>query len=74
MKEIIEIIKQVAKQNEKKIPLITISKKSHLRDDIGFDSFDLALLTVLIEEKFEVDIFEDEIIKTVGEIIEKLEL
>ncbi|RXP45413.1 acyl carrier protein [Lutibacter sp. HS1-25] len=45
----------------------------NLRNDIGFDSFDLAHLTVMIEDEFDVDIFEDGIVLTIGEIIKKLE-
>ena len=37
--------------------------------DIGLTSFDLATLTVVIEDEFDVDIFEDGIITNVGEII-----
>ncbi|AZQ61909.1 acyl carrier protein [Flammeovirga pectinis] len=43
-----------------------------LREDIGFDSFDLATLTVLIEDEFDIDIFEDGIVNTLGEIVQKL--
>jgi len=43
-----------------------------LRDDIGFDSFDLAQLTVMIEDEFDIDIFEDGIVSTVREILQKL--
>jgi acyl carrier protein len=43
-----------------------------LRDDIGFDSLDLAELTVRIEAQFKVDIFEKGIISTVGEIFDRL--
>ena len=43
-----------------------------LIDDIGFTSFDLAELTVRIEDEFDIDIFEDGLVNTVGEIIEKL--
>ena len=46
--------------------------KLKLRDDIGFDSFDLAQLTVMIEDEFDVDIFEDGIIQTVEEVINKI--
>lgn len=44
-----------------------------LREDIGFDSFDLAQLTVMIEDEFDIDVFEDGIIETVGEIINKID-
>lgn len=44
-----------------------------LRDDLGLDSLDLAELTVRLENEFGIDIFEDGIVETVGEILEKLE-
>jgi acyl carrier protein len=43
-----------------------------LRDDIGFDSICLAQLTVYVEEEFGIDIFENGIVNTIGEVIEKL--
>jgi acyl carrier protein len=46
--------------------------QTNLRNDIGLDSLDLAELTVLIEEKYGVDIFEKGIVETVGEIEHKL--
>jgi len=42
------------------------------REDIGFDSFNLAQLTVMIEDEFDVDVFEDGVVETVGEIIIKI--
>ena len=45
-----------------------------LMDDIGLDSLDLTLeLTVIIEDRYGVDIFEDEIITTVEQTLEKNE-
>lgn len=49
-----------------------ISLTTNLRSDLGLDSFDLAQLTVLIEAEFNVDIFQNQIISTVGEIMEVL--
>lgn len=43
-----------------------------LRDDLELTSFDLAELTVKIEDEFDIDIFEDGLVSTVGEIFEKL--
>lgn len=51
---------------------INIFRETSLRKDLEFDSLDLAVLTVKIEDEFNVDIFEDGIIDTVAEIIEKL--
>lgn len=55
-----------------KTELATLNNSTKLRDDIGFDSLDLAELTVHIEAEYGVDVFEDGIVETVGEIIEKL--
>ena len=49
-----------------------ISINCLLRDDLGFTSFDLAELTVHIEDEFDIDIFEDGIVSTVGDILNKL--
>lgn len=49
-----------------------ITDSSRLREDLGMDSFNLAELTVYIEDSFNVDIFEDGIVNTVGEIYQKL--
>jgi len=44
-----------------------------LREDLQLDSLMLAELTVRIEDEFGVDIFEDGIVQTIGEIIVKIE-
>ena len=49
-----------------------ISESTPLRDDLHFDSFAPAELTVKIEAQFGVDVFEDGIVYTVGEILHKL--
>lgn len=43
-----------------------------LREDLEFTSFDLAELTVKIEDEFDIDIFEDGLVSTMGEIFAKL--
>ena len=53
--------------------LESISEESSLRDDLGLTTFDLAELTVHIEDEFDIDIFEDGLISTVGEIYTKLD-
>ncbi|WP_291760905.1 phosphopantetheine-binding protein [Lysinibacillus sp. UBA5990] len=44
-----------------------------LRENLQLDSLMLAELTVRIEDEFDVDIFEDGIVQTIGEIIVKIE-
>lgn len=50
---------------------LTVATK--LREDLGLDSLQLAQLTVGVEDEFDVDIFEDGVISTVGEILTKIE-
>ncbi len=69
--KILEIINTVL-ENRSKQKLTTLDSQMHLRNDIGFDSLDLAELTVRIEAEFDIDIFEDGLVNTVGEILEKL--
>lgn len=52
--------------------LSVINSSDNLRNDIGFTSFDLAELTVRIEDEFDIDIFEDGLVSTVGEVIKKI--
>ena len=51
----------------------SLSDNDKLRDDLGLDSFDLAELTVIIEEEFNVDIFEDGLVENISEIINKID-
>lgn len=58
--------------NRGKAAVASISEDMSLKDDIGLDSLGLAELTVRIEAEYDVDIFEDGIVTTVGEIMQKL--
>ena len=60
--------------NRGKNSISRISENSHLRNDIGLDSLDLAELTVRIEAEYDIDIFEDGIVNTIGEILHKIEV
>lgn len=53
-------------------PVAELHTEDKLRDDLGLTSFDLAELTVNIEDEFDIDIFEDGLVNTVGEIYAKL--
>jgi acyl carrier protein len=51
----------------------SLNDDDKLREDLGLDSFDLAELTVIIEEEFNVDIFEDGLVENILEIIKKID-
>ncbi|WP_374444617.1 acyl carrier protein [Epilithonimonas sp.] len=60
------------KNNKFEEPVAKILPEQKLREDLNFDSFDLAELTVKIEEEFGVDIFEDGLVSSIDEIYNKL--
>jgi acyl carrier protein len=71
MRTILDLINEVLENNDKE-KLSEISSSLSLKDDLGMDSLDLALLTVLIEQEYGVDVFEDSIVYTVSDIENKI--
>lgn len=71
-KQLIKIINCILRKRDA-MQIDKMSPNMSLRKDLNFDSFDLAELTVIIEDEFGVDIFEDGIIDTVGEIMDKIQ-
>lgn len=67
-KSLLEIINEVLDDEN----LLEIQPEMHLRDHIGLDSLDLAHLTVLIEDEYGIDIFEENNVHTVGDILNKI--
>ena len=49
-----------------------MTESTQLRDDLGFDSLDLAELTVRIEKETGIDVFADGIVHTVGQVIKRI--
>ena len=49
---------------------ITLNDNDDLINDIGLDSLDLAQLTVMIEDIYGIDVFENKIVRKVYEIKE----
>ena len=50
--KVIEIISNILKENDIKLSVKEISDSTILTDDLGFESFNLAQLTVEIESEF----------------------
>jgi acyl carrier protein len=70
--EILQIINAI--RSTKGLEQLTeIRIENRLREDLGLTSFDLAELTVNIEDKYDIDIFEDGLVNTIGEIYSKLQ-
>ncbi|WP_315349359.1 phosphopantetheine-binding protein [Hoylesella saccharolytica] len=69
--KVLEIINKIKKIKGEKL-ISQLNESDNLREDLGLTSFDLAELTVNIEDEFDIDIFEDGFVNTIGEIYEKL--
>ena len=69
--KVLEIINEIRAVKGLEL-LREIREGDNLRDDLGLTSFDLAELTVKIEDAFDIDIFEDGLVNTVSEIYAKL--
>lgn len=72
MKKIVEIINDILDDKDE-AALTNATEETSLRDDIGLDSIDLAVLTARLDEEYGIDIFSDGIVGTIGEVLEKLE-
>lgn len=70
--ELLNILKIVCDYKEEQFDLNLLNKDTHLKDDLGLDSLELAELTVRIEDQFGVDIFADGLVATIGEVLQKL--
>ena len=69
--KVLEVINDI-RSSKNMEAVVTLNEGDKLRDDLGLTSFDLAELTVRIEDEFDIDIFEDGLVNTVGEIYAKL--
>lgn len=69
--QVLSIINDIRKSKNLKV-LESLKETDNLRNDLNLTSFDLAELTVRIEDEFGIDIFENGIVSTIGEIYERL--
>lgn len=73
--QVLQIIKLVCEEKREPVWVAErIAEDTNLRNDLQLDSLELAELTVRIEDEFQIDIFEDGIVETVGEVFKKLAL
>ena len=73
MEKLLEVINTILENNNEQ-QLNELSVDMDIRKDLGLDSFALAELTVRLESEFNIDIFEDGLVFTIGEIIDKLKI
>lgn len=66
-----EFIVQIIEENGDEKPS-EINPDTNLRD-LGLSSFDLATLTVMIEDEYDVDVFEDGLVFNIEQIAAKID-
>ena len=71
LQEVKEIILTVLENSSLPVD-VDITLETRLREDLGLDSIALAELAVRIEEKYDVDVFEDGLVFSVEEVIRKI--
>lgn len=67
------ILNDILSEKEEGSPVDALSRGVSLTDDLGLDSLDLAEMTVRLEDRYGVDVFEEEVVDEVGEVLDKLE-
>jgi acyl carrier protein len=67
------ILNDILAEKEDGSPVEAIDDSLSLTNDLGLDSLDLAEMTVRLEDKYGVDVFEDDIVDEVGEVLHKLD-
>jgi acyl carrier protein len=67
------VVNDILESKDQKTPVDRLPGDLSLTDDIGLNSFDLAEMTVRVEDEYGVDVFEDEVIDTVGEVLSKIQ-
>lgn len=72
LQKLLEIVNTV-RDNKSLAPMDELKPEHDLRTDLGFDSLDLAELTVRIEKETGIDVFAESFVLTVGDILSKLE-
>ena len=69
---ILECINEIRlNQGKELLVLDDVLHDADLRNDLGMDSLDLAVFTVKIEESTGIDIFEEGIVTTLNEVLQR---
>lgn len=67
------ILNDILEQKEGAEPVEHLPNNTSLTDDLGLDSLDLAEMTVRIEDRYGVDVFADDVVDEVGEVLDMID-
>lgn len=66
------VLNDILEEKDDVSPVESLDDDTSLTDDLGLDSLDLAEMTVRLEDEYGVDVFADDVVDEVGEVLEKL--
>jgi acyl carrier protein len=69
--ELLDIINKVLSNNDLKT-IDQLDPHLRMREDLDMDSITIAELTVRVEDEYGIDVFEDGMIYTLGDIMKKI--
>jgi acyl carrier protein len=69
---LLEIVNKVLYNNDLNT-LSTLDPSLRLKEDLDMDSITIAELTVRVEDEFNIDVFENGMISTLGQIMSKVD-
>jgi len=67
-----DVVNDILEKKDGSRPVEHLSDDRSLTEDLGLDSLDLAEMTVRLEDRHGVDVFEDDVVDEVGEVLDKL--
>jgi acyl carrier protein len=67
------VINDILEEKDDADSVNSLDDSMSLTNDLGLDSLDLAEMTVRLEDQYGIDVFEDDIVDEIGEVIEMLD-
>jgi len=67
------IINDILQEKDDASTVDSLEDSMSLTNDLGLDSLDLAEMTVRLEDEYGIDVFEEDVVDEIGEVLEKLD-
>lgn len=67
------IINDILQEKDDASTVDSLNDSMSLTNNLGLDSLDLAEMTVRLEDQYGIDVFEEDVVDEIGEVLEKLD-
>jgi acyl carrier protein len=67
------IINNILQEKDDISTVDSLNDSMSLTNDLGLDSLDLAEMTVRLEDEYGIDVFEEDVVDEIGEVLENLD-